>query len=56
MHGYNFRNVLSIHKIKSDNNFFLYALTVALNYEKINDHPEKLSKIIPSLINTIGVK
>ena len=27
------------------NNCFQYALTVALNYEKINNHPEKLSKI-----------
>ena len=26
-------------------NCFQYALTVALNYEKINNHPEKLSKI-----------
>ena len=27
--------------------FLIYALTVALNYGKINNHPEKLSKITP---------
>ena len=32
---------------KNDNNCFQYAHTVALNYEKINNHPEKLSKIRP---------
>ena len=30
---------------KNNNNCFQYALTVALNYEKINNPPEKLSKI-----------
>ena len=32
---------------KNDNNCLQYTLTVALNYEKINNHPEKLSKITP---------
>ena len=32
---------------KNDNNCFQYGLTVALNYEKISDHPGKLSKITP---------
>ena len=32
---------------KNYNNCFQYALTVALNYEKINNHPEQLSKIRP---------
>ena len=32
---------------KNDNNCFQYALTVALNYEEINNHPEKLSKMRP---------
>ena len=32
---------------KNYNNCFQYALTVALNYEKINNHPEQLSKIKP---------
>ena len=32
---------------KNDNNCFQYALTVALNHKKINNHPEKLSKIRP---------
>ena len=32
---------------KNDNNCFQYSLAVALNYDKINDTPEKLSKITP---------
>ena len=32
---------------KNDNKCFQYATTVALNYEKINNHPEKISKIRP---------
>ena len=32
---------------KNDNNCFQYATTAALNYEKINNHPEKISKIRP---------
>ena len=32
---------------KNDNNCFQYALTVALNYDKINNNSEKLSKITP---------
>ena len=32
---------------KYDNNCFQYALTDTLNYEKINNHPAKLSKIRP---------
>ena len=32
---------------KNDNNCVQYALTVALNYNKINNNPEKLSKITP---------
>ena len=34
---------------KNDNNCFQYALTVALNYEKIDNHSEKTSKIRPSI-------
>ena len=30
---------------KNDNNCFQYATTVALNHEKINSHPEKISKV-----------
>ena len=30
-----------------DDKCFQYALTVALNYEQIKDHPEKISKIKP---------
>ena len=32
---------------KNGNHCFQYALTVVLNYERINNHPEKLSRIIP---------
>ena len=34
-------------KNKRDNKCFQYALTVALNHEKIKDHPERISKIKP---------
>ena len=34
-------------KNKKDNKCFQYALTVALNHEKIKDHPERMSKIKP---------
>ena len=30
-----------------DDKCFQYALTVALNYEQIKDHPERISKIKP---------
>ena len=32
---------------KKDDKGFQYALTVALNYDQIKDHPEKISKIKP---------
>ena len=32
---------------KKDNNCFQYALTVVLNYEKINNHHHRISKIKP---------
>ena len=32
---------------KKDDKCFQYALTVALNHEKIKDHPERISKIKP---------
>ena len=32
---------------KKDNRCFQYAVTVALNYEQIKDHPERISKIKP---------
>ena len=32
---------------KKDDKCFQYALTVALNYKKINDHPERTSKVKP---------
>ena len=34
-------------KNKKDDKCFQYALTVALNHEKIKDHPERISKIKP---------
>ena len=36
---------------KTDNKCFQYATTVALIYEKINNHPRKISKIRPSISN-----
>ena len=32
---------------KNDNKYFQYSTTVALNHEKINNHPEKISKVRP---------
>ena len=32
---------------ENDNNCFQYGLIVALNYDKIKNNPEKLSKIAP---------
>ena len=34
-------------KKKNDNKCFQYAVTLALNIDKINDYPERISKIIP---------
>ena len=34
-------------QIKKDGRCFQYAVTVALNYEQIKDHPERISKIKP---------
>ena len=34
---------------KKDSNCFQYAVTVALNHQKINNHPEKISKIKPHI-------
>ena len=37
----------TVNKKSNDNKYFQYALTLALNIDKINDHPEKISKIKP---------
>ena len=37
----------TINPKNNDNNCFLYALTVALNYQNINNNPERISKIKP---------
>ena len=37
----------TINPKKKDDKCFQYALTVALNYERIKDNPEKISKIKP---------
>ena len=44
----------TINSKNNDDKSFQYALTVALNYEQIKDHPERISKISSLLINTIG--
>ena len=38
---------------KKDDRCFQYAVNVALNHEQIKDHPERISKIKPFLVNTI---
>ena len=37
----------TINPKNNDNKCFQYALTVALNYEQIKSHPERISKIKP---------
>ena len=37
----------TINPKNKDDECFQYALTVALNYEQIKDHPERISKIKP---------
>ena len=46
----------TINPKNKDEKYFQYALTVALNYEQIKDHPERISNIRLNLllINTIG--
>ena len=34
-------------KNTEDNNYFQYAITAALNYQSINHHPERISKLRP---------
>ena len=38
-------------KIIKDNNCFQYAITAALNYQNINSHPERISKLKPFINN-----
>ena len=40
-------NKATINPKNKDEKCFQYALTVALNYEQIKDHPERISKIKP---------
>ena len=40
---------------KKDNKFFHYAVTVALNYEEVESHPERVSNI-KSFINKYNWK
>ena len=44
----------TINPKNKDDKCFQYALTVALNYEKIKKDPQRISEIKPFLINTIG--
>ena len=37
----------TVNKKNNDNKCFQYAVTLALNIDKINDHPERISKIKP---------
>ena len=38
-------------KNTKDNNCFQYAITAALNYQNINHHPERISKLRPFINN-----
>ena len=38
---------------KNDNKCFQYAITMSLNYQKINNNPERVSKIKPFINNLI---
>ena len=48
----------TINPKNDDNKCFKRAFTVALNYEKIKDHPERMSNIkqLSLLINTTGIR
>ena len=46
----------TINPKNNDDQYFQCALTVALNYQNIKTKPERISKIKPSLINTIGMR
>ena len=37
----------TVNQKNNDNKCFQYAVTLALNIDKINDHPERISKIKP---------
>ena len=39
------KNKATINPNNNDNKYFQYALTVALNYEKIKKDPQRISKI-----------
>ena len=39
---------------KNDNRFFQYAITIALNYQKINNNVERISKVKPFINNFNG--
>ena len=43
-------------KIWNDDRCFQYALTVALNYGKIKNHPERTKILIRLLINIVGMR
>ena len=41
----------TINPKNKDNEYFKYAITAALNHNKINNHPEKISKLKPFIDN-----
>ena len=45
-----------INKKNEDGKCFQYAITLALNYQNINNHPEEIYNIIPFIIKMIGMK
>ena len=44
----------TVNQKNNGNKCFQYAVTLALNIDKINDHPERISKIKPFIENIIG--
>ena len=38
-------------KNNKNNNCFQYAITAAMNYQNINCHPERISKLVPFIDN-----
>ena len=47
---------VTINPKSNDDKFFQYALTVAQNYQNIENNPERISKIRPFVINIVGKK
>ena len=47
----NKKATINLQNKDKDNKWFKYAITAALNHSKINNHPEKMSKLKPFIDN-----